>query len=276
MEVKKRVMYGVMLSDMSRRLVGNEELTKDSQTDSYTVYLSNLRKLISYIEESGQPNFFGINRSLLKSVNSGFGADEIPGNPILPLSNTSHLLIFDNILFSVAEYNIADMCGLYGRSKNEFIKIDDVPEEFRDRLKLEGRVLPIVEDFEGQVDYVMAVAKRASIEAILIRKLIRKIKEDGIEEIRLAGERLWYLGGSDVDGPPYVMTANISRLAMDLNRVDGHSFPCRIIKGCTFPLEAKSFDGRYEQHLSNNIDPKWIVSQLLQESISLEEVISGK
>src|SRR3989338_3381987 len=237
MEVKKRVMYGVMLSDMSRRLVGNEELTKDSQTDSYTVYLSNLRKLISYIEESGQPNFFGINRSLLKSVNSGFGADEIPGNPILPLSNTSHLLIFDNILFSVAEYNIADMFGLYGRSKNEFIKIDDVPEEFRDRLKLEGRVLPIVEDFEGQVDYVMAVAKRASIEAILIRKLIRKIKEDGIEEIRLAGERLWYLGGSDVDGPPYVMTANISLFAMDLNRVDGHSFPCRIIKGCTFPLE---------------------------------------
>ncbi len=144
-------------------------------------------------------------------------ATEIPGNPILPVSNTSYLLIFDNILFSVAQYNTADISGLYKRHKDEFVEINDVPEEFRDKLKLEGRVLQVVNDIEGQIDYVKSIARRASVEAIFIRKLIAKIEQEGIEEIRIAGERFWYLGGEDIDGPAYIRSANIPQLVRDLN-----------------------------------------------------------
>ena len=79
-----------------------------------------------------------------------------------------------------------------------------------------------------------------------------------------------------IDGPAGLRSANIPQLAGNLNKGDIYAFPCKIVRGCTFPLKPESFDGRYQEYFDEQPHPEWNVLQLLEGGISLDDVLSGR
>jgi len=245
-----KIFYGIILPDLSRRSTGDTPLTKDAKTEDYQSYMSNLQELLEYIEDKNLPNFFGIDRNLFEHIN--WEKKDYVNSPIFPLDNTKFFIVYDNLTNGRLNDSM-HIFSLYEREDDIFIN---------HYCNKQGNGL-------GNRNLLVR------LEDILI--------ERGYGELRLAGERLWYLetkGGKDNRMYDSIIRSNIvdiTNISASNGKMSKH-LKFRIISGCTFPLDAKPLDKGDEKHFARKVNqnPSFEgVRELLKEGVSLKQVLSG-
>lgn len=255
--MNNKVYYGIILPDLSRRSTGDTPLKKDAKTEDYQKYINNLHTLIDYIKEKNLPNFFGIDKNLFENII--VEKRDYLHQRIEPLDDTQFFVVYDNLI--------------NGRL-NDSMHISSLYE------RVESFFFGLYDNRNGNGVGTINLLKR--LEDILIEK--------GCDEVRLAGERLWYLetkgniktrGKGNIVSYDSSIISNIADIAT-FNQMNGtrriKHLRFKVINGCTFPLNAKPVDKGDEKHFTRKVNQDNSfknVRELLKESVSLNQVLSG-